>query len=78
MGRVESGQIRTGMTVNFAPNNATSHVASVEMHHEAVEIAYPGDQVGFNVTDLSVAQLKRGMVCGDAHNDPPISAKSFT
>ena len=78
VGRVESGQIRTGMKVQFAPSNLTSHVASVEKRHEPVETGLPGDQIGFNVPDLSVSQVKRGMVCGGWLNDPPSAAKSFT
>jgi elongation factor 1-alpha len=42
------------MTVYFAPSNVKSEVKSVEMHHEALAEAIPGDNVGFNVKNLSV------------------------
>lgn len=33
----------------FAPAALTTEVKSVEMHHEALQEAVPGDNVGFNV-----------------------------
>jgi elongation factor 1-alpha len=49
VGRVETGVIKAGMVVNFAPSNVTTEVKSVEMHHEQLEQGLPGDNVGFNV-----------------------------
>jgi Translation elongation factor EF-1alpha (GTPase) len=49
VGRVETGVIKPGMLVTFAPANLTTEVKSVEMHHEALQEAVPGDNVGFNV-----------------------------
>merc|ERR1712054_298718 len=48
VGRVETGALKPGMVVTFGPMNTTTEVKSVEMHHEQVEAAYPGDNVGFN------------------------------
>jgi len=59
------------MIVTFAPVNITTEVRSVEMHHESLEEAVPGDNVGFNVRNVSVKDVKRGYVCGDSKNDPP-------
>eukprot|EP01092_Planopodium_desertum_P014677 TRINITY_DN74955_c0_g2_i1.p2 TRINITY_DN74955_c0_g2~~TRINITY_DN74955_c0_g2_i1.p2 ORF type:complete len:460 (+),score=158.39 TRINITY_DN74955_c0_g2_i1:160-1380(+) len=78
VGRVETGVIKPGMMVTFAPANLSTEVKTVEMHHEAMPEAVPGDNIGFNVKGLSTAQLKRGMVCGDAKNDPPMESASFT
>jgi len=36
------------------------------MHHEALIEAIPGDNVGFNVKNLSIKDIKRGNVCGDS------------
>jgi len=47
------------------------------MHHEALQQAGPGDNVGFNVKGLSVKDIKRGYVCGDSKNDPPVGCESF-
>ena len=49
VGRVETGVIKAGMVVAFAPSNVTTEVKSVEMHHEQLEQGLPGDNVGFNV-----------------------------
>ena len=48
------------------------------MHHEAMLEALPGDNVGFNVKNISVKDVKRGMVAGDSKNDPPKEADTFT
>merc|ERR1711990_262663 len=70
VGRVETGKIKKGMIVNFAPLGQTTEVKSVEMHHEMVDEALPGDNVGFNVKNLSVKDIKRGYVASDNKNDP--------
>ena len=77
VGRVETGVLKPGMVVTFAPVNLTTEVKSVEMHHESLPEAAPGDNVGFNVKNVSVKEIKRGMVAGDSKNDPPKEAKNF-
>lgn len=77
VGRVETGIIKPGMVVTFAPPNITTEVKSVEMHHESLPEALPGDNVGFNVKNVSVKEIRRGNVCGDSKNDPPKAAKNF-
>merc|ERR1719473_2662624 len=39
--------------------------------------ATPGDNVGFNVKNVSVKDIKRGNVAGDTKNDPPRGVDSF-
>ncbi|CAI2725235.1 unnamed protein product [Schistosoma spindalis] len=77
VGRVETGIIRPGMVVTFAPQGLTTEVKSVEMHHEALQEGVPGNNVGFNVKNVSVSEIHRGNVAGDSKNDPPKSAESF-
>jgi len=77
VGRVETGIIKPGMQVSFAPGDAKTEVKSVEMHHTSIPEAIPGDNVGFNVKGLSIKDIKRGYVCGDAKNDPPRETESF-
>jgi len=77
VGRVETGVLKAGMTVVFAPVQVTTEVKSVEMHHEVLEQAVPGDNVGFNVKNVSVKDIRRGFVTGDAKNDPPMPSASF-
>uniref|UniRef100_A0A2K6RV55 Tr-type G domain-containing protein n=1 Tax=Rhinopithecus roxellana TaxID=61622 RepID=A0A2K6RV55_RHIRO len=78
VGRVETGVLKPGMVVTFAPVNVTTEVKSVEMHHEALSEALPGDNVGFNVKNVSVKDVRRGNVAGDSKNDPPMEAAGFT
>lgn len=78
VGRVETGIIKMGMIVSFAPANVTTEVKSVEMHHENLEEGgQPGDNVGFNVKNVSVKDVKRGMVTSDSKNDPAKETKDF-
>merc|ERR1712001_208426 len=77
VGRVETGTIKAGMVVTFAPAAVTTEVKSVEMHHQQLEAGVPGDNVGFNVKNVSVKDIRRGNVCSDSKNDPAKEAKSF-
>ena len=77
VGRVETGVIKPGMVVTFAPAGVTTEVKSVEMHHEQLTEGLPGDNVGFNVKNVSVKEIRRGNVCGDSKNDPPVGCASF-
>jgi len=77
VGRVETGIIKPGMVVTFAPANITTEVKSVEMHHTALESAAPGDNVGFNVKNVSVKDIRRGNVASDSKNDPAKETDTF-
>jgi len=77
VGRVETGVIKPGMLVTFAPANITTECKTVEMHHTQLEEAIPGDNVGFNVKNISVKDVRRGHVVGDSKNDPPKEAVTF-
>lgn len=75
-GRVETGVLRPGMALQFAPIGAQAECRTVEMHHENVNEASPGDNIGFNVK-LKGGELKRGYVCSDAKSDPAKETVSF-
>merc|ERR1711962_1999096 len=77
VGRVETGVIKPGMVVTFAPANVTTEVKSVEMHHESLAEALPGDNVGFNVKNVYVKDVRRGNVCSDSKNNPAKGTDSF-
>merc|ERR1712242_273226 len=77
VGRVETGIIKAGMVCTFAPSNVTTEVKSVEMHHETLSEGVPGDNVGFNVKNVSVKDIRRGNVCSDSKNDPAKEANTF-
>jgi len=77
VGRVETGIMKPGMTVIFAPAQISTEVKSIEMHHESIPEAVPGDNIGFNIKSISVKQLRRGFVAGDIKNDPPAGVETF-
>jgi len=52
VGRVETGILNIGDNVSFQPSDVGGEVKTVEMHHEEVPKAEPGDNVGFNVRGL--------------------------
>ncbi|OWK03856.1 hypothetical protein Celaphus_00014136 [Cervus elaphus hippelaphus] len=71
VGRVETGALKPGMVVTFAPVNVIAEVKSVEMHHEALSEALPGDNVGFNVKNVSVKDVRRGNVAEGGRSEEP-------
>jgi len=77
VGRVETGVLKPGMTIHFAPSNVTTECKSVEMHHESLSEALPGDNVGFNVKNVSVKDIRRGNVASDSKNEPAKETASF-
>lgn len=78
VGRVETGVLKPGMIVQFSPVNLTTEVKSIEMHHEVLPEAVPGDNVGFNIKNIAVKDLKRGYVTSDSKNDPARECDNFT
>ena len=77
VGRVETGIMKPGDVVTFAPANVSTEVKSIEMHHESIPEAIPGDNIGFNVKNLSIKDIRRGFVCSNSKNDPAKEAESF-
>ena len=77
VGRVEAGVIKPGMKLVFAPVGLVGEVKSCEMHHEQVEFAGPGDNVGFHVKNVAARELRRGYVASDANNQPASAVSKF-
>uniref|UniRef100_G1Q855 Tr-type G domain-containing protein n=1 Tax=Myotis lucifugus TaxID=59463 RepID=G1Q855_MYOLU len=69
---VETGVLKPSMVVTFAPVNITTE------HHEALSETLPGDNVGFNVKNMSVKDVRHGSVAGDSKSDPLAEAAGFT
>eukprot|EP01121_Diplochlamys_sp_Union-15-3_P010324 TRINITY_DN288_c0_g1_i4.p1 TRINITY_DN288_c0_g1~~TRINITY_DN288_c0_g1_i4.p1 ORF type:complete len:481 (+),score=119.19 TRINITY_DN288_c0_g1_i4:95-1444(+) len=78
VGRVETGIIKPGQVVTFAPVGLSTEVKSIEMHHEQMPQAVPGDNIGFNIKNIAVKDIRRGYVAGDSKNDPPSGVSDFT
>jgi len=69
--------MKVAQKVIFQPSNVQGEVKSIEMHHEQMQEAFPGDNVGFNVRGVTKEQIKRGDVLGSL-DKPPTVAKEFT
>jgi len=77
VGRVETGRLKKGDKVIFNPPAKVSEVKTIEMHHEEIPEAIPGDNIGWNVRGINRNEIRRGDVCGHVDN-PPTVADEFT
>ena len=81
VGKVETGVMKPGMQLIFKPSmkpgGATGEAKTIEMHHEQLSQAVPGDNVGVNMRGIAKNEIRRGDVAGPT-NDPPTVAKAFT
>jgi elongation factor 1-alpha len=81
VGRIECGTMKVGQKVTVMPardgRGVSGEVKSIEMHHEQVKEAEPGDNVGFNVRGITKQDIARGDVLGSS-DSPPTVASEFT
>ncbi len=77
VGRVETGVLKVGDPIVIMPSGAKSEVKSIEMHHQQLQQAQPGDNIGFNIKNVDRKDIKRGDVIGPSNN-PPTVASEFT
>ena len=81
VGRVETGVMKVGDKIIVMPSRtgtgARGEIKSIEMHHEQIQKAEPGDNVGFNVRGLGKKDIARGDVLG-VESNPPTVASEFT
>jgi elongation factor 1-alpha len=77
VGRVETGILKPGMKISFQPSDKVGEIKSIEMHHEEIPEAVPGDNVGCNVRGIGKNDIRRGDVGGPVDN-PPTVARTFT
>jgi len=78
VGRVETGTLKPGTNITFAPSMVTTECKDVEMHHEKLSEAFPGDNVGFNVKNVSMKDIKRGDVASNTKDHPAKETDTFT
>ena len=77
VGRVETGVLKPNTNVIFMPSGAKGEVKKIEMHHQELAEALPGDNIGFNVKGVDKKDVKRGDVIGPV-DKPPTVAEEFT
>ncbi len=77
VGRVETGVMKPGDQIIIMPAGVKTDVKSIEMHHQQMPKAEPGDNIGFNIKGVDKKDIHRGDVIGPASN-PPTVVDEFT
>ena len=81
VGRVETGVMKVGDKVIMVPGRegkgVIGEIKSIEMHHEQLQEAEPGDNIGFNVRGIAKQDITRGDVVGHPDKVPTV-ATEFT
>ncbi len=77
VGKVETGVMKPGDQVIIMPSGVKTEIKSIEMHHQQLQKAEPGDNVGFNVKGVDKKDMRRGDVVGPV-SSPPTVAQEFT
>ncbi len=75
VGRVETGVLKPNTNIIFMPSGAKGECKKIEMHHQELAQAIPGDNVGFNVKGVDKKDVKRGEVVGPVDNPPTVAAE---
>jgi elongation factor 1-alpha len=80
VGRIETGIMKVGDKVIAVPGRegkgVPGEVKTIEMHHESMTQAEPGDNVGVSIRGFGKKDIARGDVIGPADNVPTV-AKEF-
>jgi elongation factor 1-alpha len=77
VGRIETGVMKVNQKLVAMPSNKGGELKSIEMHHEQMPEAGPGDNVGISIRGIGKLDVRRGDVLGTTDN-PPKVAKEFT
>ncbi|MAG91581.1 translation elongation factor EF-1 subunit alpha [Candidatus Woesearchaeota archaeon] len=81
VGKVVTGVMKVNDKVTVVParegKGVTCEVKTIEMHHEQLQSAEPGDNIGFNVRGIDKKDIARGDVLGHPDKVPNV-ATEFT
>ena len=81
VGRVETGVLKTKDKIVVVPGRegkgVTGECKTIEMHHEQLDRAEPGDNIGFSVGGIGKKDMTRGDVVGHPDSWPTV-ATEFT
>src|SRR3989338_4100880 len=77
VGRIETGVMKVNQQIIVMPSGKVGEVKSIEMHHEQMPTAEPGDNVGINLRGIGKEDMRRGDVIGPLDSPPPV-VKEFT
>ncbi|NHJ86536.1 MAG: elongation factor 1-alpha [Asgard group archaeon] len=78
VGKIESGTLKPGVEVIFPISKKKAKVQSIEMHHEQLQSAGPGDNIGFNIKGIARNEITKGDVVGLPGADEPKICDTFT
>jgi len=81
VGKIETGVMKVGQKVKILPGRSgkgiDGEIRSIEMHHEQLQEAPAGDNVGINIRGVGKKDVARGDVVCDAAK-PATMAEEFT
>ncbi len=77
VGRVETGVMKPNQTITIMPAGTKAEIKSIEMHHQALQEAKAGDNIGFNMRGIGKGDIKKGDVICDPSNLAPV-VEEFT
>ncbi|MHA1291705.1 MAG: translation elongation factor EF-1 subunit alpha [Promethearchaeota archaeon] len=72
VGRVETGVLKKGDKIIIMPTGFQGEIRSIEMHHEEIPQAEPGDNVGFSIRGITMKDATRGDCLGHPDNPPNV------
>lgn len=82
VGKVESGKLKPGDRIiilpSKKPNGALGEVKSIQMHHQDIEEAVAGDNIGFNVKGIEKQDIGRGDLVGKVNEPLPKLVEELT
>lgn len=76
VGRVETGVMKVGDKIIIVPTGFTGDVRSIEMHHEGIQQAEPGDNIGISIRGITMDDVHRGDCLGHPSNPPTVITKN--
>ena len=72
VGRVETGILKKNDKIVIMPTGFKGEIRSIEMHHEEQNTAEPGDNIGFSIRGITMADVGRGDVMGHPTDVPTV------
>jgi elongation factor 1-alpha len=72
VGRVETGILKKNDKIIIMPTGFEGEIRSIEMHHEEIPQAIPGDNVGFSIRGITIKDVGRGDCLGHPTNVPTV------
>jgi len=72
VGRVETGVLKKNDKIVIMPTGFQGEIRSIEMHHEEIDEAEPGDNIGFSIRGIEMKDVGRGDVMGHPNDVPTV------